>query len=454
MGSTTTVGGGGGKTLTADDWIVFRMGGSYRLCYTANGTFGVDQADVTPVKIDVNGVFDKSAECDTVVCMTHHRFDCYLSKQSYTTEDGRYGLTTSCQVDYSYPNAGYFGILGKTTWTSEFTSVVTEPAGTVDSATVKPMPCTSEPASFICSDGGACDAGDTFVTPVTYAGGGIRTYIPTTRGDLVSTISPEQPKFFRPRTVAACYCPARGDCDEKEEFLQQIGIMHFYLSKVCHTDDPNCLLDYSGVVSQYKFRIRVECPTDACGYNRDSRVKLVEYDSNNDRPKWDSLNGCRTGLHGMIGPNDRLLNFTYVPIDGSAPGTVNPYNCGDALHCYMPPTLARQDYKEFGGTGHFGFQWTMGTTNHEHRNFHTTKIIDVCYCNGDCTVAAGWFKVGSLRLSPTRLVSSATSRSNLPAQWNIEFVNQPGIVALYRSYADADVLGLQENGLLKIVADT
>eukprot|EP00438_Fugacium_kawagutii_P033268 Skav234614 [mRNA] locus=scaffold1110:504432:508489:- [translate_table: standard] len=54
---------------------------------------------------------------------------------------------------------------------------------------------------------------------------------------------------------------------------------------------------------------------------------------------------------------------------------------------------------------------------------------------------------------PTRLVSAATSRSELPAQWSVEFVNQPGIIGLYRPYADGGVLGLQENSLLKLVPD-
>jgi hypothetical protein len=207
------------------------------------------------------------------------------------------------------------------------------------------------------------------------------------------------------------------------------------------------------MVSQYRFRVKIECPTDACAANLENRIKLVEYSNLNDRPSWDSLNGCRNGVHGMLGGKAKLPTFTYVPIDGTAPGTVNAANCQSPLHCDLSGGL-RQDYKEFGREpGQVGFQFIMGTTNHEHRNFHRTKIVDACYCNGNCNVASSWFKVGSMRLSPTRLVSSATSRSNLPEQWQIEFMNQPGIVGLSRPYADADALGLQENGLLKIVAD-
>ena len=58
-----------------------------------------------------------------------------------------------------------------------------------------------------------------------------------------------------------------------------------------------------------------------------------------------------------------------------------------------------------------------------------------------------------MRLSPTRLLSSATLRSNLPAQWMIEYVNQPGILGISRPYADNAALGLQENGMLKLVKD-
>jgi len=141
----------------------------------------------------------------------------------------------------------------------------------------------------------------------------------------------------------------------------------------------------------------------------------------------------------------------YVPIDGTSPGTVNPENClNGALGCQLQGGT-RQDRKTFGDT--FGFRFIMGKTVHEARGFHSSKDVDICYCNTNCEVASSWFKTGSLRLGPTRLVSSATERSNLPAQWTIEFVNQPGIIGLSRPYSDDGVLGLQENGLLKLVTD-
>jgi hypothetical protein len=467
-----------GGRLVADNLLQFRMGGDFKLCYSASGTFAMREADVARVPIKVSGIYDNSPGCNSrrrhdPNCLSNHQYHCYLMKTAYNTKDNRYALQTSCVVDFSYAGAGYVGNAGSGSWSGEWMPVSYNPINGRLVGGVLPAPCgMTEPARFICQTGGACDSGawppSVLTTDATASGTNAASgqAVPSLfdgtdyNGQFNSgkgTISiPTTTKMmgmsgeleFKARTVAACYCPARGGCDATGEFTQQIGLLHYYLSKVCHVGDRNCINDYNGVTGQYRFRIRVECPTNACAADGDNRVKLVARHESNDLPSWNSQNGCRDAVHGAIYGKSTFPTTLYEPLDASPPGYVNQ----DEV------TMTggyRQDYKEFGGP--FGFDFFMGSSPHERRTFHRTHLVDVCYCHRNCygpsADGSGWFKVGGFRLSPTRLVSAATARSNLPAQWSIEFMNQPGIVGLERQYADANVLGLQENSLLKIVKD-
>lgn len=447
--------------LSVGEGVRFTMGGEYRICYSPDGTFKPDDADVVPVWLKVMGVEDKSADCTSETCLTHKRYDCYLRKLSYNTADGTYGTKTSCVVDFSGVDEGFWGAPGRGSWSSEFTiSGHDERTGHV--LGLQQTVCGTPPAEFICKNQGACDSGTRWdditimpspppapppAPPPSERRKGVY-YVPTVSKELTGGIGT---LAFKARSVAACYCPPdRAGCTSSSSFVQQIGILHFYLSKVCHVSDTECLQDYTGVTPQYRFRVRVECPTNACPADIGSRIKLVESSTANDEPNWLSSSGCGGAVHGLLDGRDRLPQTTYTPIDGSTGGMVNPHNCNGPLECLLPGGT-RQDYKEFGGP--FGFRFIMGSTVTEARNFLNSKDVDVCFCNEDCNIYKNWFKVGVIRLSPTRLVSAATMRSNLPEQWTIEFVNQPGTLGLYRPYEDDGALGLQEDGLLKIVAD-
>lgn len=439
-------------SLTADVGLWFEMGGLYQLCYSRNGTFGVNDADLMQVPIRAKGVFDTN--CTAQDCLKEHRYECYLRKDSYGTADGLYAVTSSCAVDYSYVGAGFkgdplagtvAGERGMGTWSAEFSATVASSTGEVTAVTTQA--CGSTPASFICKNGGACDAGTQFIEPLEIAARADagQIFFPATSNSLTGDT-------FYPRTVAACYCAGRDDgtvnaepCTSEGSFVQQIGILHYYLSKVCHVLDTSCESDYTGIVPQYQFRVRIECPTDACSANDNSRMKLVQEDANNDLPSWSSNNGCGSAQHGMLGTTNV---FPETTVDGG--GTINPQNCDGPLDCSLTGG-SRQDYKEFGGDG--GFQFVLGDSHHEVRRFHESKLFDVCYCNDDCGVASSWFKVGQMRLSPTRLVSAATSKSTTAAQMSVEFLNAEGTVGLNRPYSDSGTLGLNEDAVLKILED-
>lgn len=446
-----------GGILRAASILRFRMGGAFRFCYSDDGSFTAGNTDVTGKTTDdgyilVSGIFDNSAECVTTNCLSERPYFCYLRKELFNTVDEEYGLTTSCIIDYSGAGEGFEPSTapGKGTWSAEWTRVVDD-SGFVQSVT--PQACTTEPADFICRNGGACDEGDPYITPVEALNGNANANIriPAVREDLVGTLGAQA---FHARSVAACYCPSLDGCVAAASFVQQVGILHFFASKVCDAGTTDCAIDRSGVTSQYRFRVRVECPADTCPQSTDSRIKLVERTADNDLPSWWSLSTCSSGIHGQVQGTFALPEMTRVPLDGTQAGVMNPANCvdDDPLNCQLQPSSgSRQDYKEFGGV--HGFRFKIGYTAYEERNFHGTKEIDVCFCIQDCTVASNWFKTGGMRLGPTRFVSAATSRSNLPEQWMVEFMLQRGVVGLYRPYADADIMGLQENSLLKIVAD-
>merc|ERR1719377_49321 len=61
-----------------------------------------------------------------------------------------------------------------------------------------------------------------------------------------------------------------------------------------------------------------------------------------------------------------------------------------------------------------------------------------------------WMKVGIFRFASLRLTSAATDTADKPT---LEYVNYPGTVAFHRDTMDADVLGLQDGGVIKIILD-
>merc|ERR1719162_1485922 len=108
--------------------------------------------------------------------------------------------------------------------------------------------CGTAPAEFICRDGGACDSGTPYITvdkPYTDHPERARFDIPTITDKLQGSTGPNA---FKARTVHACYCPKGANCDAYPHFIQEVGVLHFYLSKVCHADDTTCVDDFVGVV--------------------------------------------------------------------------------------------------------------------------------------------------------------------------------------------------------------
>jgi len=453
--------------LDVADPLEFMMGGAYKFCFTTNGNFnhGAQRA-ILPIKMKLQGVYDYESTGE----LRNRPYYCYLRKKAYygyNTADGRYSsIDTSCRVWFGYSSTATVGFMlpydgDRGSWSAEFELDSTD-------RSVVPRECggVQPPADFICNapevPPGACNVGSRMILPSNVSERTVR--IPAVAKTL------EGPDF-KARTVAACYCPGYLGCDDTSEFVQQVGLLHFYLTKICDPGAVGCLTDYTGVTPQYRFKVVVQCPTDACRTFHGTRLKVVQQHPDNDLPSWMSNSGCRLAQHGMIElPNGNMHMALaqnsavgpHMPFDTPVtPTSTNPTDChhthgcpqtGYGISTAITGAYEEQDYKEFGGPS--GFQFIMGNTNHEARNFYQAYNMDTCFCNEDCQTQSNWFKVGTMRLSPTRLVSSATAQSNLPAQWTIEFTKQTGIIGIYRSYDDEYTMGLQEEGMLiKIVED-
>lgn len=272
--------------IMAAEPLTFKMGGSFRICYASAGSWNVGATgpDVTSLVLQVNGVYDPCTDSD---CLANKRYECYLRKQAYNTANGKYSAQTSCVVDFSGVGAGFSpsGTAGKATWTDPFGVAGYDTNGVVQTVTAKSCGTAKKVTSgvtesFICMDDGACDNGDYYVDTsiVGLSSGKGRINIPAVKNELSKA---SVPHTLGPYTVAACYCASlsTSDCNAEAEFTQQVGILHFYLAKTCHVNDPNCNTDFTGSTPQYRFRIRVECPTNACLATEDNRIKIVKHDA-------------------------------------------------------------------------------------------------------------------------------------------------------------------------------
>ncbi|KAF4725655.1 hypothetical protein FOZ63_013516, partial [Perkinsus olseni] len=94
------------------------------------------------------------------------------------------------------------------------------------------------------------------------------TYIeapPTTGVELVTTAATVLPL---PKTsshssfaFAACYCPSYGNCGDKSEYTQQVGVFYMWTLRICDLGDERlCSPRYMRFFPQQNFALRVDCP--------------------------------------------------------------------------------------------------------------------------------------------------------------------------------------------------
>lgn len=436
--------------------MFFLMGGQFKLCYSQDATFGeVGPAYVLPEVMQVWGVYDKRPQCqDDDSCMRAKKHRCYLLTGAYNNPQDSLYSTTSCVVDYTGSGMGYEGSQGgdypRASWSSEFRATYSGNGALVSTTA---STCGSEPATFLCHSGNAsCSPYDYFQPTFTNdsMNSGLQFFLPTASNNLFNKTTPR----FEPRTVAACYC-AYKDCRSNQEFRQQIGLLLFYVSKVCYNGllgELNCHSDFNGATPQSRFSLRVLCPPGGCAGATQSRVKIVAQIAVNDLPSWttsfgSSITGCFAAVHGVSRSGKVVL-----------PDDVNP-------NVTNVNGRVRQDYKiwnyrqntsqglNVSNPSQSGFLFNMGYSDYEKRNDATGETFDVCYCDDTCSLPGNWFKVGQLRFASFQLVSALTNVSATQADFSIVYANQPGMLGFQRLRVDRLVMGLQELSMVKLVAD-
>lgn len=440
--------------------LTFLQGGNYKICYSDDGTFDGEHADVVPYEMIVNGVFDNyigdDPHCATSdQCLFNKRYNCYVLKLAYNNYLDDSSVPTSCVINYFYDGAGYTGPVGKGTWSERYSAVYSGDDLDVVSSVVIPesatgFPCTTTPDGKICN-AGDCTAGLPMVDPDEDYDWK-RIYMPPT----VDTLEGADYSAF---TVAACYCPDYGSCNAVTDYLQQIGILHFFAAKVCTFGFParDCVDDYNGATPQHRFSIKVECPTDACSTDGRSMIAIVTQRASNDLPSWDTANTCDEGqaAHGI-----NSLGVNVFPPDVNWLTTYTPAETGrnkfKLWNFAENPTLNENGMPLEEESG---YMFKMGTSDYEVRNSHTSGTFDICFCDNLCDPAdagydeTNWYKVGQVRFASFQPVSAVTNIANSPELFVVTYMNLPGTFGFWRPPLDHGLMGMDEGGMIKVVQD-
>jgi len=393
------------RSVLAGTGLTLKMGGTYKLCYSDTGTFAPSNVDLLDVTMAVSGADDS---CTTADCLTNKRYNCYARK-------GEYSALGSCTLSIE----GFQGSIGKASWSSAWEPSWDSSTGTLQSLTPKYCGISAPDSTVWCpqdTTDPVCEGSDRYIEPEA-ASAGKKFVLPQTKP--LSTMT-------QAYTFAACYCPGLDGCDADSEYVQQIGVIYTFASKLCEPGQAaTCASSngFSGVAPQRRFNLMVHCPPEGCPASDTSRVKLVPAHADNNKPSWDSQHGCRTAIQ--------------------TPFQTAPDNCLSRTNCLLSGG-SREDWKFFGESAGILLA-APGDHDYERLGFHTAKSIDICFCAEQCTIATNWFKVGSLVMSPYRF-------TNLLAN-QVASVNVHGKLGFYRSSVDQDSIGLEASSVLKLLAD-
>ncbi|CAD7959916.1 unnamed protein product [Amoebophrya sp. A25] len=481
--------------------LTFKQGGVFQLCWSVDGT-SWDNAELWRGMIHVNGYFD-TGFCTgqpTSTCMldVQNAYNCFILKNQYNNAANRYitfgtvnKYPTNCIIGSDttdvvstegqfigktntigaafFPNAvtnqyGYEGDYTQPPGTSNFypaswSAEYSYPSSTttLEQAASASACGTSTPSTKLCKYGMDCSAGE-YASKLIGASS-VNFNLPATKNNLAGPT-------FVPFTVGLCWCSFGSGCTKPtvlgtfSRYRQQIGIVNFYLSKICRANDASCDPDYSGVAPSVFFKVRVQCPKYACAATSTNRVKIVmqpqdpAVDIETDKSAWDTNNRCRrTGpAHGVTVP----------PVAGAPAGKVILTDPSDISTMSGGSDSEIKDFPSLTGdvTTIYpqGFMFNYDSAFYERVQKHDQVMFDVCYCDSNCDSllpadGKNWFKVGQLRFAGYRLVSVAYEAATTPSAWAVQFIEEGGIVGFRREVDDYDVMGLTEMGILKIVPD-
>ena len=256
--------------------LTFMHGGSYELCYSPDGTFDGDEwkNNIVPVQITVIGV---SSQCLTDGCLARERWDCYLF---YGGED-----ISSCRIDFRLFGGGREG------WSVQLGGVsrISWSQSWGDDAFVAGdfVPAARQECSNVITGQSIVPETQLFQA-FSWAppfGSGLNADA-STAATLPGLKSEFATKSF---TITACYCPnydgpdpTTDACDNAGEFIQPIGVIYYWMIRICDVDTYTSCGSTSEppfmrVLPQQPFVLRVECPPGgtSCSPANDNRIKLL-----------------------------------------------------------------------------------------------------------------------------------------------------------------------------------
>lgn len=150
------------------------------------------------------------------------------------------------------------------------------------------------------------------------------------------------------------------------DFAQKVGTLILIGATIIdNPTDANVVAVYPAL----RFTLRLSCGNPGmCAVDDEIRYKIVDRNTDNDKPYYDSTAGCRTASQtaAFIGPN----------------------NCDTAINC-----LHTRDDAPVSASNPL---WSDLRIDRIIENgIQVAASYDICYCDGDCSANANWFKVGS-----------------------------------------------------------
>lgn len=400
------------KTMTGDGNLItlpvgagglaFRSGGTYRLCYSYDGSFAAGATDTVRVDVAVQGVL---AACAGLGCLAQRPFYCYAVP-------GQQGALGACAAHLPGVTGDFQ--LANVSWSARFSQ---QYSGIGLALPVSPAVCGQAPPDedVFCEIGSNCS----WVDAAVQLQSAQAVQLPRA-GPLVLAQDTA--------TVAICYCSGIHGCATYASYVQQVGIVYLFATTAAPPSDTMCASSYAGVLTNVPFAVCVRCPPGACLYAvPGGKLRLMEQpDVLFEEPTWSPRHGC----HGAR---------STAHLTPSGPASEDQDGGG------------RADYKRFAPAGAAGFllaAWAaaepLGTG------------LQVCFCLGNCSGgAAAWFKVGQLAVVAPRLATASTVPALGPSSAPPRQVAQPGRLALnvaLRAYGNpSSVLGLDQGGGLRLL---
>eukprot|EP00928_Gymnodinium_smaydae_P006180 TRINITY_DN12156_c0_g1_i2.p1 TRINITY_DN12156_c0_g1~~TRINITY_DN12156_c0_g1_i2.p1 ORF type:complete len:3246 (-),score=521.31 TRINITY_DN12156_c0_g1_i2:104-8719(-) len=202
--------------------------------------------------------------------------------------------------------------------------------------------------------------------------------------------------YCNPGTMDTC-------CDASVDYIQMFGRVYYWTVRICdggadptaYSGRTGCASQYMRVVPQQKFVLRIQCPPGkGCMDTNDNRIKFLLPHADNDKPNWDTSNGCKTN-----------------PLETDAavwPSKSNKKTVGGE---------SRLDYKVW-----YGKQVKI--------NLSLNKKVDICFANTAPESPLNWFRIGSIRTSSAFGLASKSAYGGAGYK-HLKYVGDGGTVTLY-----------------------